>query len=264
MEKARVYREYYSRFAKDYEERTREEAKITADTMTKWLNLNNLRILDFGVGTASIWKRLHLKRISGIRVVGLDIAQGMLKMAKEKRIPWLQLIEKRAEDSSFTNCFDVVCAHGLLRHCSDPTTVVKKAHMALTENGKFFVEDLSFEDDALKIMRRLTAQIRIYLKPSKRKSSFNLADNRIIQLIENGGFQRQKHKKSGNTLGFDSFEHIRDFFTEKMMFGLYTYKTIASEHRSRCDKVFLQTLKEEVDKPMLQRRTFLSLFSKKA
>jgi len=264
LENLRVYREYYSKFAEDYEERTKEEAKVIADTMSEWLRLDGLRILDFGVGTASIWKRLQLKGIRGVHVVGLDIAQGMLKMARAKGIPWLRVSEKRVEDSNYTNCFDMVCAHGLLRHCADPTVVVKKAHRALIDTGKFFVQDLSFEDEALRIIRRLTPRIKNCLKPSKRKSSFHLADDELARLIEENGFQRQKHEDSLYTLSFDSFEHIRDFFTEKTMFGLYTYKAIRPEHRHQCDKIFLQTIKEEVDKPQLQRRTFLSLFSKKA
>jgi len=162
QENIRVYREYYSKFAKDYEERTREEAKIIAKTMNKWVNLSNLKILDFGVGTGSVWEQLYLQGVTNIHVVGLDVAPGMLRRARTKKIPWLEVFEKRAEDSDYTNCFDLVCAHGLLRHCANPAIVVKRAHEALTSNGQFFVADLSIEDDVLKIIRKLTLQIRDY------------------------------------------------------------------------------------------------------
>jgi len=263
-ENLRVYRDYYSRFAEDYEERTKEEARIVADTMIRWLSLGNSRILDFGVGTASVWEQLRRKGIGGVRVVGLDIARGMLKMARKRGIPWLRVFERRVEDSDYADCFDVVCAHGLLRHCADPTVTIKKANTALTDDGKFFVEDLSLEDDALKIIRRLTARINDCLKPSQRRSSFSLSDEELVQLIEKGGFQRRRHKKSVYQLGFNSFEQVRDFFIEKMMFGVYTYKAIPSKFRKRCDGIFLQTIKEALDEPVLQRRSFLCLFSKKA
>jgi 2-polyprenyl-3-methyl-5-hydroxy-6-metoxy-1,4-benzoquinol methylase len=263
QENIRVYKEYYSRFAREYEERTREEAKIIAESMAKWISLDNLKILDFGVGTGSVWEQLNLKGINGLSVVGLDIAPGMLKIAKEKGIPWLEVLQRQAEDSDYTNCFDLVCAHGLLRHCAEPSVAVRMAHKALIDNGQFFVEDLSLEDDALKIIRKLTPQIREYLKPSKRESSFFLADDQLVRLIENVGFQRRRYERFVYALPFESFENIRDFLVNKMMFGLDTYKTIPSKHRRQCGEIFLQTVKEELEKPILQRRTFISLFKKK-
>jgi hypothetical protein len=47
-----------------------------------------------------------------------------------------------------------------------------------------------------------------------------------------------------------------------MMFGLYTYKTIPLEHRKKCDKIFMQTIKGALEKPVLRRRTFICLFQK--
>jgi SAM-dependent methyltransferase len=170
-----VYREYYSKFAKDYEERTREEAKITAETMTEWINLSNLKILDFGVGTGSVWQHLYEKGISNIQVVGSDVAPGMLKLAEEKGIPWLQVFEKPVEDSGYKNCFGLVCAHGLLKHCADPTVVVKKAHKALVD-GQFFVEDLSIQDDVLEIIKRLM---------KKSKGTSNRVKGRLLFICQN-------------------------------------------------------------------------------
>lgn len=262
QENIRVYKEYYSKFAEDYEKRTREEANIIADTVIKWIDLTGLRILDLGVGTGSVWNQLYSKGITNISVVGLDIASGMLKMLKKKRIPWLEVLEMRVEDSYYTNYLDMVCAHGVLKHCADPTIAIQKAHDALIDDGKFFVEDLSAEDDALEIIRRVTTKIQDRLKPSERKSSFYLADHELLRLVEKAGFRMQKYEKFVYTLTFDSFEHVRDFFIKKMMFGIYTYKTIPFRYRNQCDKIFLETLKEVLDKPVLQRRTFISLFQK--
>lgn len=262
-ENIRIYREYYSKFAKEYEERTRKEAETVAETMAKWIDLHNLKVLDFGVGTGSVWEQLYyLHGIRNIQVIGLDIAPGMLSMAKEKGIPWLEVLEKQVEDSNYTNCFDVVCAHGLLKHCADPTGVAKKAHGALTNDGRFFVEDLSTTDDVLSIVKRLTAEIKDYLKPSRRKTSFYMKDSELVRLIENVGFQKQRCERFVYTLTYESFEQVREFLTERTMFGLYTYKTVPLKHRKQCDKIFLQIIKEELEKPVLHRRTFICLFKK--
>jgi len=205
---------------------------------------------------------LLLKEVTNIHVVGLDVAPGMLRMAREKKIPWLEVFEKRAEDSDYTNCFDMVCTHSLLKHCADPTIVVKRAHKALINDGQFFVADLSIEDDVIKIIHKLTSQIRDNLKPSKRKSSFYLADDELVRMIENVGFQKRRYEKFICALPLESFENIRNFFVNKTMFGLYTYKTIPSKHRKQCDKIFLQTIREELEKPVLQRRIFVSIFEK--
>jgi 2-polyprenyl-3-methyl-5-hydroxy-6-metoxy-1,4-benzoquinol methylase len=230
--------------------------------MIKWLNLRNLKVLDFGVGTGSVWKELYLYGIRDIQVLGLDIAPGMLKIAKEKRIPWLKVLEKQIEDSSYTNCFNVVCAHGLLKHCADPTIAVKKAHKALTPAGQLFVQSLSREDDILTIIKRLTTEIKDYLKPSKRKTSFYMKDGELIQLIENVGFQKQRCEKFVYTLAYRSFEHIKKFITEKTIFGIYTYKTIPLKYRRHCNRIFLQIIKEELEKPLVHRRSFICLFKK--
>jgi len=262
QENIRVYRDYYSKFAEDYEERTAEEAKMITNTMIKWIGFNGSKILDLGVGTGSVWNQLYSKGIANIRVVGLDVAPGMLKMAVEKRIPWLEVLEMRVEDSHFHNYFDVVCAHGLLKHCADPAIAVQKAHEALISNGKFLVEDLSVEDAALEIIRRLRLKIKDYLKSSERKSSFYLADLELVRLVEKVGFRAQRCEKFVYVVTYDSFEHLRDFFADKMMFGIYTYKTIPLNHRKRCDEIFLETLKEVLEEPVLQRRTLISLFEK--
>jgi len=258
----RVYREYYTKYARDYEERTKEEVKIIAETMSNWINLNGLRILDLGVGTGSVWNQLYSKKITDINVIGWDVAPGMLAMAKRKRIPWLEVLQMRVEDLYYANYFDVVCAHGLLKHCADPSFAIEKAHKALIDEGKFFVQELSTEDDVFRIIRKLTPKIKDYLKPSERKSSFYLADPELLLLVGKAGFQMLKCQKFVHSLMYKSFEHLRDFFIDKTMFGIYTYKTIPFGHRKQCDEIFMETIRGELEKPVLQRRTFISLFEK--
>ena len=257
----RTYRDYYSKFAEDYEKRRRREARIIAETMAEWIHLDRLRILDFGVGTGSVWEHLYRKGVGWIHVVGLDIASGMIKIAKEKRIPWLQVLEMQVEDVDHADCFDVVCAHGLIKHCTEPANVIEKAHRVLTSGGYLFVEDLSNEDDAVKIARTLTAQVHNYLGTSRRSSS-GLDDKVLLRIIQDAGFREQRQKRSAYSLHFESFKRIRDYFVQKMIFGQYTYNRIPRNNRKEFDEIFLQTLREILHKPIMRRRTFISLFTK--
>jgi len=257
-----VYKEYYSAFAEDYEKRTRERAKIIARTMTRWIDLKDIKILDLGVGTGSVWEELYVRGISTIHVVGLDVAPGALRIAKQKNIPWLEFCEQKAEDAHYSDYFNIVCAHGLLRHCENPGIVVERARAALKDNGQFFVEDMSLKDDILKIAAKFTAEIKNYLKPSKRKTSFYLTDEKLLHLMENVGFNLEKCERFVYAERYKSMEQIKKFLIEKTMFGLYTYTNIPLEHRRECSKTFSRILRECLKEPMLHRHIFISLLRK--
>jgi 2-polyprenyl-3-methyl-5-hydroxy-6-metoxy-1,4-benzoquinol methylase len=258
----RVYKEYYSTFAEDYEKRTHERAKIIARTMASWIDLKDIKILDLGVGTGSVWEELYAQGVNNIYVVGLDVAPGALRIAKQKNIPWLELCDQKAEDAHYSEHFDIVCAHGLLRHCENPRIVVKRAHTALKDNGQFFFEDMSLEDDVLRIIAKFTTEVKNYLKPSKRKTSFHLTDKELLHLMENVDFDLEEHERFVYAERYKSMKQIKKFLTEKTMFGLYTYKNIPLEHREECDKIICRILRKYLKQPMLQRHMFISLLRK--
>jgi SAM-dependent methyltransferase len=262
-ENIKIYREYYSSFAREYEERNEERARVIAETMRRWLGLKNLRILDLGVGTASIWEKLYLQGVKDIQVIGLDIAPGALSLAREKGIPWLEVLEKGVEDCDYLNRFDLVCAHGLLRHLANPMVVIEKVGEALVKEGKFFLEDVSFEDDFSRVLRKLVERIRHYLKPTGRKSSFHLKDEGLVRLVEEGGFRLRRNLRMERKILYSSFEEIKNFLAEKTMFGLYAYQKIPLLDRKRCDRIFLRTLEEELEEPVVWRRRLMGLFEKR-
>lgn len=262
QENIRAYKAYYSTFARDYEKRTRERARIIAKSMGKWIDLTNVEILDLGVGTGSVWKELYVHGIGNIHVVGLDVASGALRMAKQKNIPWLELYEQNAEYAHFFDCFDIVCAHGLLRHCENPRTVVQRAYEALKHSGLFFVEDMSLKDDVLRIIPKFTGEIEHYLKPSRRKTSFYLTDQELLQKIEKVGFNLKKRERVVYVERYNSIQQIKEFFLEKTMFGLCTYKSIPLKHQEECNKTFSRMLRKHLKEPKLHRHIFISLFQK--
>jgi 2-polyprenyl-3-methyl-5-hydroxy-6-metoxy-1,4-benzoquinol methylase len=249
----RVYREYYSNFAKAFERRTKQRAKIIAETMCRWIRLSGLKILDFGVGTGIIWGELYRRGVQDLYVVGLDVAHGMLEVAKEKGIPWLNVIEQRVEDTTCMGYFDLVCAHSLLKHYENPMIIAKKAYEALRRDGLFFVNDLSISDVVLRITAKFSKKAKRYLKPSGRKTSFSLPDDELLEIVRNAGFDLQNYREYTYRSTYDSLDQIKNLFLQEMMFGLYTYQNAPS---------FYKILRDELKEPTLERRFFMSLFQK--
>jgi 2-polyprenyl-3-methyl-5-hydroxy-6-metoxy-1,4-benzoquinol methylase len=258
----RVYREYYSNFARAYERRTKQRAKIIAETMRRWVRLDGLKILDFGVGTGMIWEELYRKGVQNIYVVGLDVAHGILEVAKERKIPWLNVIEQRVEDWNYKACFDLVCAHSLLKHCEDPMIIARKAHEALRRDGLFFVDDLSIDDVVLRIIEKFSNKAKRYLKPSGRRTSFYLPDDELVKAIRNAGFSLQNIQEYTYKSVYDSLDQIKNIFLEETMFGLYTYRSIPTQYRQTCDKTFHKIIQDEIKEPTLERHFVMSLFQK--
>jgi len=214
------------------------------------------------VGTGSVWEELYKKGISNFHVVGLDVALGALKIAKEKRIPWLEVLEKKAEDCDYVDCFDLVCAHGLLKHCASPRTIAERAYAALKKDGLFFYEDPAFDGQALRVVRQFVTEAKDYLKP-RRKTSFGMPDAELLRMIERVGFSLQRHETFTFTTRYGSMEQIRDFFTEKTLFGIFTFKTIPVKHRKKCEGIFVKILQKELRGPLLSCARVLCLFKKK-
>lgn len=258
----RVYREYYSAFARDYEERTKEGAKKIAETMMNWINLTGFQVLDMGVGTGSVWEELHKKGINNVHVVGSDIAPGALKIAKEKHIPWLEVLEKKAEDIDYVNYFDLVCAHGLLKHCASPEPIVRRGYAALKKEGLFSYEDLAYEDQVLKVGRQFVAEAKKYLKPAGRKTSFNRLDSEMLGIIEDDGFSLQRYETFTYKTRFGSMEQIKRFFLEKTLLGIYTFRTIPAKYKKKCEKIFAKTIQNELKEPALSHARLICLFKK--
>jgi 2-polyprenyl-3-methyl-5-hydroxy-6-metoxy-1,4-benzoquinol methylase len=194
-------------------------------------------------------------------VVGIDVAHGMVEAARKKRIPWLNVIKQRVEDSGYRD-FDLVCAHGLLRHFEDPMIVVKRAYEALKKKALFFVEDLSVNDALVRITSKFSQKAKKYLKPYGRKTSFYLPDDELLRVVKNGGFELQNYRAYSYESVYNSLDEIMDFFLEETMFGLYTYRNIPPKHKERCNRIFYETLRTELEEATLDRHFFMALFRK--
>jgi len=88
--------------------------------------------LDLGCGTGWIHEVLHMKGHAR-RLVGLDIAIGMLRYAQRKQLP---VVLGDAEKLPFGDgSFDGVLAKGVLHHLSDMTSAVEEIARILKPGG---------------------------------------------------------------------------------------------------------------------------------
>lgn len=106
-----------------------------------------ITVLDLGTGTALIPIEL-CSRIDRIKVVAVDMAQEMLKLAQENikqvnlehRIV-LEIVD--AKKLSFSDqTFDIVISNSLIHHIPDPITVFREVIRVLKPGGFLFMRDL--------------------------------------------------------------------------------------------------------------------------
>lgn len=87
-------------------------------------------VLDVATGPGGV--AISMARVSGCRVVGLDVSDRMLEQAKENlQVSGLsssvQLVKARGEDLPFADeCFDAVVFTFLLRYVADPRATIRE------------------------------------------------------------------------------------------------------------------------------------------
>jgi ubiquinone/menaquinone biosynthesis C-methylase UbiE len=105
-------------------------------------------VLDVGTGTARIPIAL-CQRVAGVKVVGLDLADEMLKVAREnvksaglgERI----VLEKRdAKGAGWPDGrFEVVMSNTILHHIPEPTDLIREMWRLTAKGGVIFLRDLA-------------------------------------------------------------------------------------------------------------------------
>lgn len=101
--------------------------------------------LEVGIGTGAFAKKFQVKEMYGI-----DISKKMMELAT---IPKQRLIEGKGESIPFLDkTFDLVVSRNLLKHCLDPTLVLKEMYRVIKDDGKLvIVESTPIEDEHIEI-----------------------------------------------------------------------------------------------------------------
>ncbi len=109
-------------------------------------------VLDVGTGTARIPIEL-CTRLPGARVVGIDLADAMLAVAKENvaRADLDDRIRLEKRDAKKTGWrdggFDVVMSNTILHHIPAPQDLLREMWRLAAPGGALFVRDLARPDD---------------------------------------------------------------------------------------------------------------------
>jgi ubiquinone/menaquinone biosynthesis C-methylase UbiE len=150
--------------------------QIEVETIASLLNGQTGLCLDIGVGTGRMVTPLSSQ---GLNIVGLDISEGMLRVAKGKGIPIVYGDARRIPFKDET--FDVAIASRVLIHLGDPACY-HEASRVLRKNGTFVFDTLN-----KKSLRWLYAFL------SNRIVSHNLeSESKTLQKLAEAGFSFEK------------------------------------------------------------------------
>jgi len=149
--------------ARDYDEMDHREvnARFADDFLAAAGPLpENARILDLGTGTARIPIEIAA-RSPGIRVTAIDLAEEMLKIARQnvERAGLSDRITLKcadAKDLSGESQFDAVISNSIIHHIPEPRSVFEAMRQATREGGLMFVRDLLRPESQAELERLVT------------------------------------------------------------------------------------------------------------
>jgi len=129
----------YNKFSKEYAEKFRNFL------MTEYINRvfddwrgDNPRVLELGCGAGRDAEEI-CQRTSNY--TGIDISEGLLEIAKQKKIANAKFSRQSIKDYGFTENFDIVFAVASLLHVNeeDFAQVLQRVHKILAKRGLFHI-----------------------------------------------------------------------------------------------------------------------------
>lgn len=119
---------------------------VLNDIEQRVLKINAKKVLDIGIGSGTLAKRLADQ---GIKIIGVDGSSEMLDLTKEK-IPNSTLYEYNIEEGLpeevLNESFDAIVSTYTLHHLNDEKKVkfIERLFGLLNEGGKLLIGDISF------------------------------------------------------------------------------------------------------------------------
>jgi ubiquinone/menaquinone biosynthesis C-methylase UbiE len=143
MTEARV-RQQYNQLAAVYDQRWKRYVTDTLKFLKVWVHLSSTeRVLDIACGTGE-FERIVLAEQSTQQIVGVDISEQMLAIAKQKlcSFPTVSFQIANASALSFADhSFDIVVSANAFHYFDDPMLSLKEMRRVLKPNGRVIILD---------------------------------------------------------------------------------------------------------------------------
>ncbi|MBD2412201.1 methyltransferase domain-containing protein [Nostoc calcicola FACHB-3891] len=137
-------RKQYDRLASVYDRRWKKYISDTLDFLKNWAEISPLdTVLDVACGTGEL-ERLLLTEHSTLKIVGVDISEEMLAIAKEKCSVYPQVSFHTASASALPfadDSFDVIVSASSFHYFSEPLAALIEMQRVLKPNGKVVILD---------------------------------------------------------------------------------------------------------------------------
>ena len=188
--------DFFDQIAPSYDSWAGGQHERVAARLVEWARpQKGEQVLDVGTGTGLV-AHLVAPRISPGTVIGIDLSDHMLAIARSKRSKNVQFLGMAAERLIFKpETFDLVTMGEALAYLSDPTDALAEAHRVLRPGGRLAVsvqrrslstraQDLFFQGLA-PLARRHYLSLPRY---SSERSRFGEPEV-LPQLLEGAGFE---------------------------------------------------------------------------
>lgn len=170
---AKYYDSIFSGWMKNIEQRTLQSIAIKRGS----------RIMDVGCGTGN-FLRLLSKQNKGLELHGIDISEGMLKIARKKTNADVKIMA--AEQMKYKLHFDYVFSMHAFHHYANQSAVIKNIYRSLKRGGQLIIVDVDFGKAGNKIFR--------IFEPAN--TGMHTAKN-FVDLLEKYNFTRVEKKEIG-------------------------------------------------------------------
>jgi ubiquinone/menaquinone biosynthesis C-methylase UbiE len=188
--------DFFDRIAPSYDSWAGGQHERVAARLVEWASpQKGEQVLDIGTGTGLV-AHLVSPRVSPGTVIGIDLSDHMLAIARSKRSKNVQFLGMAAERLVFKpETFDLVTMGEALAYLSDPTDALAEAHRVLRSGGRLAVsnqrrslstraQDLFFQGLA-PLARRHYLSLPRY---SSERARFG-EPNALPQLLDGAGFE---------------------------------------------------------------------------
>ncbi|WP_392536245.1 class I SAM-dependent methyltransferase [Nostoc sp. C117] len=139
-----IVRKHYDQLAGVYDLRWKSYITNTLSFLKTWAEISPTdTILDVACGTGE-FERLLLAEFSSQQIVGVDISDKMLTIAKQKFSAYPQVSFQIASASNLpfdNDSFDVIVSANAFHYFDDPLTALKEMRRVLKPDGKVIILD---------------------------------------------------------------------------------------------------------------------------